>query len=431
MSHSDFCLTGLSSGRFAEVARKYLNCDYLSQSNIPSVLGLDSDDQLESLVLELHPDWGSAVLEINRLPKTPNQVTGQLTATAENDLVFIFGRGVVQTDGPESPPDDGRTILQAIKNWSVLVVLRAGVLTHERLRAYHERTVVAMLVEAIHALQHDRDCIFRDTLLGEALEKVEECESFQQGLGESKDKFRLRTVQNELAHEKAMRIEGHKNLVDENYWFKQKNMNLEENNRKMKMEYHHLALYRGDEESDAQFHCRTSQAKLTASEIRELEAYQENRQLKVELALEKGRHERTEYKREGLKRVLERRDLEILQLKENIEVLQELSELDLEDAKVEAEIVEETLQGKVYNAEFTVEDLEVTIDQQANKIESLAENLTELLGEDVVEQAKQIESQAERIETQRKEIRAGAIKSARLGLKLMRKTVQWRHKLAK
>jgi methyl-accepting chemotaxis protein len=382
-------------------------------------------------------------------------VTGQLTATAENDLVFIFGRGAIQTDGPESPPDDGRTILQAIKNWSVLVVLRAGVLTHDRLRAYHERTVVAMLVEAIHALQHDRDCIFRDTLLGEALEKVEECESFQQGLGESKDKFRLRTVQKELAHEKAMRIEGHKNLVDENYWFKQKNMNLEENNRKMKMEYHHLALYQGDEESDAQFHCRTSQAKLTASEIRELEAYQENRQLKVELALEKGRHERTEYKREGLKRVLERRDLEILQLKENSEVLQELSELDLEDAKVEAEIVEETLQGKVYNAEFTVEDLEVTIDQQedkidqqANKIESLADiiqNLTELLGEDVVEQAKQIESQAGRIEsqareiesqagkieTQRKEIRAGAIKSARLGLKLMRKTVQWRHKLAK
>jgi uncharacterized phage infection (PIP) family protein YhgE len=135
-----------------------------------------------------------------------------------------------------------------------------------------------------------------------------------------------------------------------------------------------------------------------------------------------------------LKRVLERRDLEILQLKENIEVLQELSELDLEDAKVEAEIVEKTLQGKVYNAEFTVEDLEVTIDQQANKIESLADiiqNLTELLGEDVVEQAKQIESQAGKIETQRKEIRAGAIKSARLGLKLMRKTVQWRHKLAK
>jgi hypothetical protein len=400
MSYSDFSFTpALNLGKVARIAKKYLDNGML-RGAVDS-LGLDNDKYLEMLVLELQSGWGSVVEEITRLKKNPNEATGELSDNAVTLEDFMFGSDVVEPDDI-----DGRLMFQAVKNMSVLVVRYGNELTYEGQRDHHEWVVVTMFIEAIHALQHDRECAFRAALLDETIEKVKGYESSQQGYGETMDKFRLRTALNKLAHEEAM----HKNLLDENDWLKQKNKNLEKKIRKMKIDNHPLALHRGNEEDDAQFKIRTLQSKLAAYEIRELEGYQENQQLKVELGLEKGRHERAEVKREFLRQRVERRELEILQLKQNMAVLHELSELKLEDDK--NALQEEWFERRV-SLEVTNENYWVETEEKSNKI---------------FDQAHKIKTQAEKIKRLTKKINARETKSARL---MMRQAVKLLNKLAK
>ena len=99
----------------------------------------------------------------------------------------------------------------------------------------------------------------------------------------------------------------------------------------------------------------TLQSRLAASEIKKLEGYHGDRQLKLELGLEKGRHEMTEVKREGLRQRLERRDLEVLQLKADMNVLLEFSEFKLDDAK-------DALQEEFGNAQTAWDDRRMSLE---------------------------------------------------------------------
>jgi hypothetical protein len=393
MSDSEYTHTpGLKEGRYARVTKMYLDTGLPRKA--VDALDLENDGQLESVVLQLRDRWGSVVSEINRLRKESNEESGELSANAETAEIFIFGRDVAGT-----AYIDGDTMFQAIKNMAVFVVDRAKKLQNEKQRLEHQWIVIAMFVEAIHALQYDWECGFRGALLAESLRKVKAYKSSQQGYGETVDQFRVRMVKNELATERACGQKRYQKLEDGNYWFKQKNKNLEDLIREMKDE---LKVLPGQVsvESDFQFEVRHLDGQLKESKVREVEKFQENRQLKMELGLGNSRWNMSEGKRDDLEIKLERRDLEVLQLKQNVEVVRKLSELKLEEAK-------NAFQEKILDAECTNHLLSDEVEEQAHKIESLANNIES--------QAKKIESQAKKIKNQAKKLKARENKSARRG----------------
>jgi chromosome segregation ATPase len=128
----------------------------------------------------------------------------------------------------------------------------------------------------------------------------------------------------------------------------------------------------------------------------------------------------TEDKRRELRYKLERRDLKILQLKQNMEVLHELSEQKLQAAK-----------GKLQKE---LKDAKTTLKKFSDKLSDV-EHTNEFLGEEVEEQAVKIGYQAHEIKTQAEKIKSLVQrikgrdrKSARL---MMRQAVKLLNKLAK
>jgi hypothetical protein len=229
MNDSNFSLTpGLKeNGRHAPIAMKYLDNGLLRRA--AEALDLDDDAHLESLVLKLGSGWDSAVNAISSLKENPDRASGELSASATTIENLIFGRDMAGTDDV-----DGKTMFQAVKNMSVFVVDRTGPIKSDRHRHRNDWVVVAMFVEGIHALQHDRKCVFRDALLSESLSKVEPYPSYQQGYGETMAKFRLREIKNELEEERTTSKRRHWDLEDENSRFKQKNKDLQETIKELK-----------------------------------------------------------------------------------------------------------------------------------------------------------------------------------------------------
>jgi hypothetical protein len=111
-----------------------------------------------------------------------------------------------------------------------------------------------------------------------------------------------------------------------------------------------------------------------------------------------------------LRQKVERRELEILQLKQNMAVLHEFSELKLEDDK--NALQEEWFERRV-SLEVTNENYWVETEEKSNKI---------------FDQAHKIKTQAEKIKRLTKKINARETKSARL---MMRQAVKLLNKLAK
>jgi hypothetical protein len=384
---SEYSLTpGLKeNSRYAHIAMKYLDNGLLRQA--VDALGLDNDAHLESLFLELRSSWDSAAREINSLEMNLNQVSGELSDSATTIEDFIFGRDVAGTDDVDV---DGRMMFQAVKKMAIFVVDRTGLIKSERQRHLNEGIVTRMSIEAIHALQHDRKCMFRDALLSESLRKVELYPSSQQGYGETVAKFRLREIKNELVEERATSSKRIWYTENDNYEFKQKNKDLQETIKALKDERQVLPSYQGDK-SDTQFEIRELQAKLAACNTSELEGYHEKRKLQLELGFEQSLHRMTEDKRRELRHKLERRDLEILQLKQNMEVLHELSEQKLQAA-------EDKFQKEL-------KDAKTTLKKVSDKLSDV-EHTNEFLGEEVEEQAVKIGYQAHEIKTQAEKIKS-------------------------
>jgi hypothetical protein len=153
-----------------EIVKIYLGYGLLQEEF--DALGLDNAQRLESLVFEWQRAWGSAVRCTYAVQTKTNEATGEHSNDAETYKISIYGKNVTDTS-----IIDGKTMARAVKNMSVLVVSvmeewQPGTIKDEEEKRQHEYVLVAMVVEAIWALQEDIPSRFRDALLSKSLRKV-------------------------------------------------------------------------------------------------------------------------------------------------------------------------------------------------------------------------------------------------------------------
>jgi len=196
---------GLNSALGKATAKLYLDNGLMT--NPIAALGLEKA-RLEPLVVELQDSWQSAVSKINTTKTNPNGETGSQAVTAE---IYMYGREITDTTDV-----DGRSMLRAVRNMAVLVVRHAELQFPEtvrgepRVKASHEYAVVAMVLEAVYALQHDTPSIFRGILLNASLRKVKAYSKLEQRRGESLEQYQIPRAEDllEQSEAKGLRIEA-------------------------------------------------------------------------------------------------------------------------------------------------------------------------------------------------------------------------------
>lgn len=395
--------SGLNGDRGMMVARIHLNNGQLRVA--VDALDLQKADRLESLVSELQRPWSSANKRTNSVKTKTNHATGELSNNAATAEIFIYGRNVTDTD-----KINGKNMLRAVRNMAVRVVAETNrlfpgaIVNYNRERGSHESIVVASFIEAIWALQEDIPSGFRSALLNTSLTKVDVYSRVFQQRGENLDDFQLRKAQEELAQSEKKRSRDEEKRNREVRKLKHQ---LKPGNPRHFENVPAFRLERGDNESEDVYRVRALLEEVGTLKANNKSQAQEIDLLKMDVEESEDRHNR----KGGLilesKEKLENAAKEILQLKEDT------SELNLE---------QDEAQKKLWEAKFKIEDLEIVVDRQKDTLDSQANKIKS--------QASKIKSQTVTIESLTKKVRAATTKSARLGVKVMRQMVQFRHKLA-
>jgi hypothetical protein len=372
--------SGFNENGGTAIAELYLSTGLLRTG--VDALGLEKGGRLEALVLELQRDWAGANGVINRVQTGPNANAGGPIFTARSLEILIYGRGVSDTDSI-----DGEAMVRAVHQMSVLVVDRARTVFPVRFvnvgnGAKHTHFLVAMLVEAVEALQYENTSIFRNALLSNALKKVDAYTKLDKRPNESEMQFKLRTAQDQLSQSKAMSLTIATRLRNDIL--------------KLQVEIQGgLPRHREDEpirsvavarryESDAEFQVRALQENLAELKVDYEKRKNDNIQLKLDLDCEKELLRVSEYKREWE---------DGLRLKEKFE---NAEQNNLQLNKLQSKNVQ--LKKDIYNLEMSHDLLDMELDKSERTVKSLAKKLKD---------------------------------SGRHCVQLMKQTVQLRHKSAK
>ena len=329
--------SGLNSNSGKHIAKLYLDSGLLRTG--VDALGLEKSDRFEALILELQGDWTLANRVINGARLAPNTNAGGPIITAGNLEILIYGRGVSDSDNIS-----GKAMLQAIRHMSVLVVDWVSTVLPAPFAlagngALHSHVVVAMFVEAIGALQHDKQSIFRSALLSKSLKKVTVYTKVEQQHGETTMQFELRKAQDKLSKSEAERLRMEKNLKHEilKLQFNQKDDDSPRHNENVPSA---PPLARRDYESDDRFQVRTLQKDLAELKVDHEKQRRENRQLKMDLDHEKELLRVSDYEygwKDGvilrLKEKLKNKNLQHKKDKLDLQLSLELSELKLENSE--------------------------------------------------------------------------------------------------
>jgi hypothetical protein len=198
--------SALNSDTGKDIAKLYLESGRL-RSGV-QILGLDEHiGRLKSLVGVLQCNWGAANKLINSDQGEPDEESGE-RSSGSSPSDFVFGKGV---------PDNisGSGMLRAVANMVVFVVDcleedSPEKVPDDKAKRTHKLIVVAMFVEAIYALQHDKPSTFTTALFGDSLAKVAAYTSIKQNIGEREADFHLRTLEKRLEESEAARFEENK-----------------------------------------------------------------------------------------------------------------------------------------------------------------------------------------------------------------------------
>ena len=337
------------------LAELYLESGILHKA--VAALGLGKADRLEVLVVELQGAWGSACADIKRAEGNQNEGSGEVNGVADTPETFMYGKEVADTDSL-----DGKTMIGAVKNMSIFVVDCAEneflEETNDDQRKSHENLIIAMFVEAIWALQHDRKSCFRKTLLSESLKKVDAYVRHLQQDGESMIEFKLRVAKANLAECEDKKSKGDSNREHEIH-----RLTLESRRQEDVIKHmieHQVFLPQRDSETDVQFELRTLQKDLAVAADKESEQNHKIAMLNFEIQHEKDMRETSEYKRIDSERKRERRDLEIVQRKhENLQIKSNSEQLKEEN---------DSLEGMLELADLQLEDAEHKNKELASKV---------------------------------------------------------------
>jgi hypothetical protein len=194
------CLTAFDKDAGQDIAALYLHTNRL-HDGIRLLRLLEYGSRLESLVGVLQSNWGGANRVIKSTEGTPNQRTGELSSSIP--AKFMFGN---------SAPDEisGNGMVRAVMNMVVFVVKglerdSPQEIPDEKAKNLHKHVVVAMFVEAIHALRHNQPSAFTDALFSRLMVKVVVYSEITRRHNESDDAFHLRTVEGNFKEATAMR----------------------------------------------------------------------------------------------------------------------------------------------------------------------------------------------------------------------------------
>jgi hypothetical protein len=192
--------TALNKDAGQVIAALYLHTNRLRDGL--RILGLlEYEVRLKSLVSVLQINWGGANHLIKSAEGKPNQRTGELSSSIPAG--FVLGK---------SAPDEisGNDMVRAVMNVVVFVVRglerdSPQEIPDEKAKKLHKFVVLAMFVEAIHALQHNQPSDFTDALFSRLLVKVVVYPEITRRHNESDASFHLRTVEGNLKAAATMR----------------------------------------------------------------------------------------------------------------------------------------------------------------------------------------------------------------------------------
>jgi len=156
----------------------------------------------------LQCNWSGANSLINRNREQLSEATASGGHSLSSPADFVLGKG-----NRDNISGDG--MVRAVMNMAIFVVNLLEKdspkdVPDEKAKTFHQKIVVAMFVEALHALQHNQPSGFTAALFRPSMVKVVVYSEIKQHINESDAAFHLRTVEGNLKESTGMRYRDDK-----------------------------------------------------------------------------------------------------------------------------------------------------------------------------------------------------------------------------